>query len=1585
MIRSLVLIFHGTNPALNQLPIMKKTKSVAASFHPEDNIASFAACRLRVHAVTLCFLLATPCLLQAVREPLPPTPIQPPTDDAAPAAASGPQEITPTVGTDVSTLISTGSGYDAYTGSVRRFITDLVVPGAVSSNGLSWTRTYSSALPYSSGWSFAFNWAIEGRPAVGDGLLVTFPDGRRMKFQGPRPSQTGETAWRTAAGTNERLFRYNTNQYSGTVELFLEDGTRIHFDRLTDLSNSDSFPIDYFTRTYMVDPYGQVTTFGYEQIPGTSDPNKIRLKTVTDASGRNLTLSYDPNTKELTGVTASNGQWVQYVWTSVDFGSGYGTSRQITGVNYSDATSATYTYVLTNVTMLDGTTGRLPKLETAQDTRAHGPMCAIQYEYAPTTQEKFQGELKAERHFGDGLPVSTFTHNTGRTLSTDTRGDGPVRSFNMQLVQNVPLVTSKSDFYGRLEYYFYDANNYLRQVNNRRGYITTYTNEPILGRPTQITHFNGPTVTATAQYEYSDLSNPYYVKSHTDENGKKTIYTRNSLTHQVERIDYPDGGWEEFAYNGFGQVITHKRTNGVYTAYDHFVYDGTGRLVKRWDPTPLANYPPSDSLPHTSFLYYTGADIWQWADRVRNVTDPLGRITTYEYDKGPDGGQIAGRGFVTRIIYWHDTHDGTLPNGTSQSFGYDAFGNKLWESDELGHSTTYVYDDYKRVTSITNPLGQATIYNYALDWEHPFAHTTNNPHYVLTPSGKNTFFDYDANLRKKDQAVAFSSPDESWTLFEYDEVGNMTKKTDPRFKETIYGYDDRNRQISVKNNELNETTVFEYDGVGNKTKEKRQDTSFRSWDYDAMNRLWHAYDWRFADPPAATDTTTYSRDIAGNVRTITDAKGAVYEYDYDLKNLKTSETYPMDATAQRRSFNYHYDDVGNLDFFKNPAGQWKHVIFDARNRPRHSWWDGSVGPDVQTHYDAAGRMSDVSTNGGETIVAFGYDNANRQIWEEQTVAGFPTRRIETDHDADGNRTLLHVPGWYLVRYDYTNRNQLRTIYDGNSVPWFNHTYDVSGNMIKRMDVYGGVNDSTNCPSANYDALNRPTMWEQTKAGDASFARSWQKYDTVNREVATWRDEQGSKGEWFGYNARNQLTSVSYNADQVWTGSALNSSRDVSYNLDSLNRQSMTDSIDGITNYTPNGLNQYEYIDGSANYYDGNFNLIALGGFGASYDAENRLFWTQSGEDYAQFVYDGLGRCLKRTINWETTIIAYDGWKPIVEWDEWGYFKAWNIYGPGADEILWRYSDRYGHLRYHLDRMGHVAFLLDYDGTVRERYTYDVFGRPTVSDADGGNARSWSWYGNRFMFTGREWIPELGIYDYRNRFYHPLLGRFLQADPTGFDAGDMNLFRYVGDDPEDREDPMGLASVPSMRSYDQPLLLPPPYYPERTIVEKFTTVEQPKLGTLIPTRVYWEITRQDFRVSKITAPIYDKNGHLTGKREERPKDAAFTESRISATQQDSHHFSLRWDFDLQFRTDLGPRWQEFVFKTEPDHIQEIVGWARNSQTTQSGILAAAKQGLPALQSRADSMRHNWTVKSGWEDLRTQRHTLRENGIDVPIDQ
>jgi RHS repeat-associated protein len=69
----------------------------------------------------------------------------------------------------------------------------------------------------------------------------------------------------------------------------------------------------------------------------------------------------------------------------------------------------------------------------------------------------------------------------------------------------------------------------------------------------------------------------------------------------------------------------------------------------------------------------------------------------------------------------------------------------------------------------------------------------------------------------------------------------------------------------------------------------------------------------------------------------------------------------------------------------------------------------------------------------------------------------------------------------------------------------------------------------------------------------------------------------------------------------------------------------------------------------------------------------------------------------------------------------------------------------------------------------ERYTYDVFGRPTIRDPN-GSERPASACGNPYLFTGRAWDPETALYYYRARYYDYATARFLQPDPIGYSDG-----------------------------------------------------------------------------------------------------------------------------------------------------------------------------------------------------------------------
>jgi RHS repeat-associated protein len=90
----------------------------------------------------------------------------------------------------------------------------------------------------------------------------------------------------------------------------------------------------------------------------------------------------------------------------------------------------------------------------------------------------------------------------------------------------------------------------------------------------------------------------------------------------------------------------------------------------------------------------------------------------------------------------------------------------------------------------------------------------------------------------------------------------------------------------------------------------------------------------------------------------------------------------------------------------------------------------------------------------------------------------------------------------------------------------------------------------------------------------------------------------------------------------------------------------------------------------------------------------------------------------------------------------------------------------------------------------ERYAYSVYGSAVIRDTHGEilNASS---VGNPYFFTGRRLDTETRLYYYRARYYSPTLGRFVQADPIGYQGG-INLYTYCRSNPIVLTDPFGLC-------------------------------------------------------------------------------------------------------------------------------------------------------------------------------------------------
>jgi RHS repeat-associated protein len=1299
--------------------------------------------------------------------------------------------------------VTTGCSYDPYTGNARRSVTDIVVAGSVGAYPLAFSRVANSRgnqapetyhqFGEAGWWRHSYSWRLEdsyggGQPTQ---YVVDFPDGRYEGFT----ASPSDTCFRSGPGLRERFQPLDLNTM--LAYLILPDGGKVEFTAARFYSQYTNQWLGYtYQATGIIDPYGQRTTLTYNGDGG--------LNTIQEPGGRWLQLLYVPapvpqwgnSVPVIDHVQASDGRVVQYNYGAAQFAQGSFTYNYLANVVYPadpglPPPTAYYTYQGPNVPDYEGYYSGYPLLAGCDDPMYAGPMKKISYTYGtrnPDSTFVGYGQILSENSGTTGQPVSTLIvdSNTSDTR-TEIRGDGPSRTFNYIGGKLV----NYTDFKAQPSYISYDANGFTSAFTDPRGKTTTFLREGVVGAMSVLTH---PEDHSTQGYAYWYANGgPYYVQIRGDERGHNTYFSRDG-DFRLTRIDYSDstdGPHEEFTYNGLGQVVTHRMTSG---GVERFEYDnGANNRGMLTSYTPPAT--PSDPNPeqHPTRYYYYGND------RLWHVVDPYGNATWFEYNQ---------RGQVTKV-----THQ----DGTYVQSSYNDDGTLAWTADENhpgaasdpSQRTRYTYDDYKRVLSVTNPLSQTTSFSYAQDWANSYVQTTSNPKGSWSPMGKPTHFAYDPNWQRTILREAAGTADDAWTFYGYDAAGNLTSIQDPRGSTTTFGYDERNRKIWMDDpigsdrNSSGHTMNWEYDGLGNTTKETRADNAFRGWDYDSMNRLCHAIDWRTSTSDPAI-TTTYGRDVTSTHETITDAKGAVYSYELDALHRKITATYPLDSYGLHRTETWHFDPVGNMDYYKAPVDLYKTIVYDSRNRPIESYWNAS-GTHVNTVYDAASRVTSITTNGGETTVAFGYDDANRQVSEEQTVAGYPTRRLTTHRNLDGARADLSIStGGVMVYgvlvYDYTQRGQLAHIAaDALSNPWFNYTYDAAGNMTKRQDVYSGVNDSLNMPSQYYDALNRPTMCENTQIGDAAYARSWYQYDKGGREVATWRDEQSAKGERYWYNETNQLTNVRYNADQTWTGNPINPTRSVDYTYapDRLNLDYVI--ANGVvTTYGYTAMNQYMWINGWGPLYDQNFNLYLLDGWRYDYNADKQLLLTTNGGSTGTFLYDGLGRCVKRTINGVTTLITYDDWRPTIEWDVNGNLSALNVYGAGPDEILYRYVASGGQrFRYHHDIHGNVTTLLDFwTSSVVEKYSYDAFGQPTITDwwdnpHYDANGRYASWYDNRFLFQGREYFPELGIYDYRNRMYHPGLGRFLQTDPTGFDAGDMNLFRYCGDDPINGSDPLGL--------------------------------------------------------------------------------------------------------------------------------------------------------------------------------------------------
>jgi RHS repeat-associated protein len=545
-----------------------------------------------------------------------------------------------------------------------------------------------------------------------------------------------------------------------------------------------------------------------------------------------------------------------------------------------------------------------------------------------------------------------------------------------------------------------------------------------------------------------------------------------------------------------------------------------------------------------------------------------------------------------------------------------------------------------------------------------------------------------------------------------------------------------------------------------------------SFTYDQFQRTTKIRD-------ALGNETTFSYDPENNLTVLSNALGHAYSYTYDPVNQTKTFIYP-DVSNE----SYVYDANGNMTGLTNRSGEVITAEYDAGNRLTTKTWEGTTNVVFTLVYDDADRVTSITrAKGGvtEATVTNTWDAVNRITQQAQG-----TYAVGYGYDAAGIVTNVSYPSGMSVCYTYDPLNQISSIKDStNATAAASYEYDAAGRLTKRklengtetlyaLDAAGRV---TNI-ALRVTATPTNVLWSAAYGYDAAGNRAWV------------RNKSG-RGDVYQCDATYQVTGVKYDVDDPTIGytSATNPSRTVTYNYDALGNRTSVVENGNSTSYSRNNLNQYSSVGGTNMTYDTGGNLTGDGVWMFGYDQEHHLVSASKSGMTVRYAYDGFGRRISKTVNGTTTRYIYSGDNLIEERDGQGAVTAHYIYEGDIDDPVKMLKGATSYY-FQQDALGNVTVLADKSGQIVEQYTYDVFGNPTIKDGSGNVLSTAS---APFLFTGREWDSETGLYHFRARAYSPGNGRFLQPDPIDLSGGDCNIYRYCYNSPTYYNDPYGNAA------------------------------------------------------------------------------------------------------------------------------------------------------------------------------------------------
>ncbi|OYV88257.1 MAG: hypothetical protein B7Z73_08875, partial [Planctomycetia bacterium 21-64-5] len=967
--------------------------------------------------------------------------------------------------------------------------------------------------------------------------------------------------------------------------------------------------------------------------------------------------------------------------------------------------------------------------------------------------------------------------------------------------------------------------------------VTITLPQPTIGAAAPVTniYYDG-----TGDETYATGAQPTYGTFTYNSFGEWTTFT-DELNHEWLRSfdshgnllseTTPSGNTVSWTVDAFGNPLTMTQpapNDAAGTVTTQYVYDADERLIKIiWPDNTFRTFTYNALDEKTSVTdenNHTAITNYDVLGRTTSVVDAMNGTSDTTYDKDNNVlttsdkmGNVTSNVWNSRNELVQQTLPATMIGGAAPvlTWTYDKNSNKLTYTDSLSRETQYAYNSLNELiqetipapstgaasptieyaynnlgqqVSETNPLGGVTTTNYG-NTDVRQVTSIEQPPPSGPGTGSTTSYGYDADGRKDSVSNALNqTTTTSFTLdgevsqtkdnlghimsYAYGNGGELLSTTDSLQHTSSRLYDSRNRLIQTTDANGGVTQIG-LDGAGNEVKLVDSDNNETDWTFNALNL-----------PVTETNslgTTTTGYNADSEVTSIEDADGRVRDFVYNNDEQLTAENW-MSGNTIVATMSYGYDLAGELTSASDPNSAY---AFSYNG-------DGQV-----TSVDNAG-----TPNVPDVLLANGYDALGDRTSQSATIAGTADYLNSYSYDADQRLTAVtqqdqnggNVVSPKEIDYDYNALGQVTDTWAYNTLSGPREdvlhgasSYD-NGDRLTTLAYTSNAGATTiDTLGWTYNAASLITS-STTNSGTAAYA-----YDPTNQLTgATYTGASQPANESYSYTADGNRNSAGYTtgSDNLMTSDGtFTYQHDADGNTTVRTRIPTNYASDYRTTYTWDYRNRLTDVD----FYDNNGVLTKHVHY--VFDVFDNLIGEQDDDtgsgSYDQQQFYAVDAAAQAPHAGQPSAQAA---QPFFVFDPTGNLTERNLLAPnpaGVDAVMaegavasltqgdvatWTVDDDQGSVREVTNNIGGVIDTINYGSFGVVAYESD----PTVVH--------WA------AFAGGHVSAATGLENEGERWLNLPDGDWLNQDPSGFDGGDGNLSRDVGNDPTNAIDPTGLFGV-----------------------------------------------------------------------------------------------------------------------------------------------------------------------------------------------